>query len=1403
MIACVAQDSTGFIWIATRFGGLYRYDGLELIKYLHDDSDSTSISSNFITDLLVDSQGNLWVIGQSDYYKRNSYIDKFDPLTNTFIHILKGNSTTETISDFKEGTSRNYYFFALKTRLGKILLRNQSYELQYQSQIKTTNNIKLPRNTKIAQILPKSDQKLILIIIPIGIAEYDIKTGLADFDRFAKLNSFFKAQKLIPNILLVDRNGLFWIGTSSGLIKYNLNDKTIKHYLTRTLIEFPLQPDNFRTKNINIKDLSEDPSGNIWIVGTKPLNSEVFYKFDRKSETFYQYSTDPLQENTISRVSINQILIDRSRSVWLSTVQNGVYHFALPRPFNNFNVLSDSIKLYKNDINDIFEDWQGDLWIATVSNLIRYNPSSRQTDIFSFQNKLKIVDRYEDKYAIPFRIYQDRSNTIWLGTSWGIQRYDRKTNSFTHFNLDSTLVIGVNGISNHTNNVHSFYEDQDGNFWIGTGGGLCLYDRQTKQFQYYQVAKDNIRKYFNKNCVYDIYDNNNGTFWLGTHDGLVKFDVKSKTMVNYPDSLDIISFNTINTVNSLYKSTDGRIWLGSLYHGLTSFDPKTEQYEHHTKAVGLHGKNVSSVTEDDHGKLWIRTVYGLVKYDPVSHATVCYDRKDNVLYYHKDISLRDSWSDSLSNEFSNRFSKSLCKTRSGWIYVGGINGITYFHPDSLTPDKPPNIIITKVDIEQRHKYTINRPDELKNIVLPWHDNFFTISFALLDFYSPKENKYKYILEGLEKDWIDGGNNHQVTYLNVAPGKYIFRIVGENSDGIRSQNEASLNITIFPPYWQRLWFKILIILLSFSIVLLVFYQRNVAARRQRIVLESLVAQRTQELSEKTTALQLAHNQLEDKVLERTRELASANEELKHEIEIRRQAEESLKQSEEITRVLINAPVDLAILIDPKGNILALNKSAADHFKIDTNQMINHNLIEFLPSAIAESRFKQLQKCIKTRLPQEFEDANMGKIYLNHFYPIVGTDGNVISVAVYTRDITEQKNIEKFLQNSRIELEKQVDERTEELKYTNKKLTKEITNRKSIEIKLRSSEQKYRDLFQNANDLIWISDDTGKFISVNNHLKTFSGYSKKELINSNPLMLILPEDRFRMMRNYLRVLKNNSTDIELKIITKKGEERTIWLKMRPIIKKDKIVGVHGIGRDITELKRAQNELRASEEQKRESLRQFTLKLAHEIKNPLASIKSSAQLVAAFKNETDPQIAKHMEIINRNVDVCNKVIRNLYSYTHLYGNQLEEKDASVLIHNLHIFLQEKMVEYPNLKIAVKVADNLPQIYIDEFHLAQAFYNIITNAIEAMSGKGKLSINIQTNARNKTLTFECKDNGAGIPKNDLSKIFQPFYSTKSKGFGIGLTSAREIIENHHGNITVTSTPKRGTTFKVILPTM
>jgi len=1402
-IVCVAQDSVGFIWIATRYGGLYRYDGCELFRYLHDDKDSTSIGSNFVTDLLVDSEGYLWVTGQNDNFKRYSFIDRYDPNTHTFFHIVKSDSTIGTIFDFQEGAAGDYYFFSQKLKLYKITVRNNSYELQYQSQFKTTTDIPLPPKIKIEQILPIGDQKMILDISSIGIAEYDIQTGLADLNRFAKLNQYFTTQYIKPTIILIDRKGIFWIGTNSGLVYYNPNQKIIKHYLTQTKIENILKPGRFLRKNTNITGLSEDYDGNIWIVGIKSPVSEEFYKFDQESKTIYQYKTDPFQDNTISQVSINHIFIDRSRTVWLSTFQNGVYHFALPRPFKNINVLPDSVKLYKNEINDILEDRQGNLWMATETKLYRYNPSLKKANVFNFQ--IRNTNKYyiHNKNATQYRIYEDRQNIIWLGTSWGIQRYNRATDSFTHINLDSTLIKGSSGFINRKNQVRSFYEDQAGNFWIGTGDGLCLFDRHTEQYQYFRIVKDNPRKFLNKNCVFDIMDNGNGFLWLGTQDGFVKFDVKSKTSVNYHDSLAIQKYNNINSVGSLFESADGRIWLGSFSHDLISFDPNTDKFEYHSEAVGLHGKNVSSVTEDRHGKLWIRTVYGLVKYDPISHASVCYDRNDNVLYYIKDKNQSNFWDDLSVNDYCNRFSKSLCQTRSGWIYAGGINGITYFHPDSLIPDKPSNIVITKVNIQQRNQYTLNRPDEFRNIVLPWHDNFITISFALLDFYDVKDNRYKYILEGLEQEWIACGNTNQAAYLNVPPGQYTFRVVGENSDGIRSQNEASLNITIVPPFWRRLWFKLALITGTFTLIALVFQWRMATAHKQREKLKSLVLDRTQELSEKTFALETAHSQLEGKVLERTQELAAANAGLLHEMEIRRKAEESLRRSEEIARVLINAPVDLALLIDTQGLIIALNRSAARHFGAPSEQIINRNLIEILPSDVANYRYKYLVKCKESGQPQDFEDENHGRIFQNQFYPISGPDGNVLNIAVYARDITDQKKMEKFLRNARLELEILVDERTEELKQINRKLTREISTRKSIETKLRTSEGKYRDLFQNANDLIWIGDYNGKFLSINNHLKSFTGYSKKELLSLNPILLIQPEDRFRIIRRYRQVLKNQTTDIELNTVTKNGQVHPIWLKMRPIIKNNQIVGVHGIGRDISELRRAQNEIRESEEQKRESLRQFTLRLAHEIKNPLASIKSSAQLVAASDNAKNPQIDKHMGIINRNVDICNQVVQNLYSYTHLNGYQFEEKNTQSLIQKLNTFLNEKTTENQNLKITLKVDPDLPPLYIDEYHLSQAFRNIINNAIEAIPGKGKLDLAVRVNHTNKTITFECKDNGIGIPADDLPQIFQPFYSSKSKGFGLGLPFAKEIIENHHGTISVTSVLKRGTTFKVILPTL
>ncbi|HPY01385.1 MAG TPA: ATP-binding protein, partial [Candidatus Marinimicrobia bacterium] len=177
------------------------------------------------------------------------------------------------------------------------------------------------------------------------------------------------------------------------------------------------------------------------------------------------------------------------------------------------------------------------------------------------------------------------------------------------------------------------------------------------------------------------------------------------------------------------------------------------------------------------------------------------------------------------------------------------------------------------------------------------------------------------------------------------------------------------------------------------------------------------------------------------------------------------------------------------------------------------------------------------------------------------------------------------------------------------------------------------------------------------------------------------------------------------------------------------------------------------------------------------------------------------KHMDIINRNVDTCNKVIRDLFSYAHATNYQFEEVNTAKFIKSINDFIEEKLNEYPYIKISVNYDRDLPPIYIDEFRLTQAFQNIINNAFEAMTKKGRFTLNVKALKTEKQVQFLFTDTGSGIPDEDLPQIFQSFYSSKSKGFGLGLALTKEIIEFHHGKISVNSILHHGTTFKVTIP--
>ena len=1412
-IRSVVQDSIGFMWFLTSKNALCRYDGNEVVTYSPLDAFADSGATRFIRQIYVDAKGTLWLIGSSAEPECYSSIFRFNLETGGFDQIIATGDSLPNIFNISDDNSGNLYFctYDRQHRHHDFCMAspvNDSYLIKKLAALTFGDGSTLPSSLLIKKIIKTNDGNLLLAIDGYGVVEYNLTSGRIDADQYQALNSDFHRFGFQISDILIDSRQNLWLAAQKFLVRYSITNGALQYHLLprhsdgkeveidKELKDFAWQPDTdddtddpqlqviSKSDFFNINCLCEGKGGQIWIVGGPRDQEETFFKYDPATEIFWQYKTDPFEENQIPINNINCFYIDRSGSAWIATAQSGVFRFSPERPFINVRALSDSINFNDGGLTEIFEDHQNNLWFAISNKVVRYNPDTKNIKIYPLN--------VEANSIAVIHIYEDTRNTIWLATTRNLYKLNPTADKFNRTKLQTSYRYNKYTFDK-ADVVFAIHEDRKGNFWLGTAAGLCLYNRKTNQSQYFPIAI-NSPEYRNMNVVYDILEDRNDNLWLATRRGLVLFDRNTRAYHLYRDST-LAQGSACNAITfGLYESQDGQIWLSSYFPGIISFNPVTKEFKYRIDKTGYIWKYpVTAVIEDHNQIFWFRTNEGIIKHDPQLNTYTLFDRDDNVRYYYRES--YQSGPKTAVCGITNR-SNNYCRLRSGWILIGGSYGYTCFHPDSITSDHTPQMVITKFQSDYQHKILHPNPTQPIKFVLPWHENNFTINFSLLDYYLPHEIKYHYILEGFDNDWKRCVQANSASYTNVPPGQYIFRIRGENSDGVFSRNEPTLSIRIVPPLWQGLWFKGFLFIFALAIIILINYIRMTVIRSQKAELEKQVAERTQ-------ALESAHNLLDEKVHARTRQLAATNEALMHEINIRQVAEESLRHSEETARVLINATEDMAMLIDPQTKILAANNSLLASMKVTPEAVINHSIREFLTPEVAKFREQFFSKCITTRLPQEFEDENDGQIYHHNMYPVIGKKGEVINIAIYIRDITDRKKIEKFLNNTRFELEKQVIQRTAELRMINRRLINEIAIRKNVVTKLRTSEEKYRDLFQNANDLIWLMDKSGKFVSINKHFKVLSGYLKKELLAINPLILISPEFRFRIMRCYLKVLKDSPVDIEINIITKAGEIRPIWLKMRPIIKNDQIIGIHGIGRDITEIRRAQQELRESEEQKRESLRQFTLKLAHEVKNPLASIKSSAQLVASTNIDYNPQVEKHMDIISRNVDTCNKVIRDLFSYTHTDNYHFEEVDSVKFIKSLEDFIEVKLNEYPHLQSAVKYKRDLPAIYIDEFRLSQAFQNIINNAFESMTNKGRLTVAVKEIKNEKQIQFLFTDTGSGIPAEDLPLIFQSFYSSKSKGFGLGLALAKEIIKFHHGKISVTSVVRHGTTFKVVIPTL
>ena len=372
--------------------------------------------------------------------------------------------------------------------------------------------------------------------------------------------------------------------------------------------------------------------------------------------------------------------------------------------------------------------------------------------------------------------------------------------------------------------------------------------------------------------------------------------------------------------------------------------------------------------------------------------------------------------------------------------------------------------------------------------------------------------------------------------------------------------------------------------------------------------------------------------------------------------------------------------------------------------------------------------------------------------------------------------------------------------------------DVTERKQAETALRQSEERYRELFENANDIIYTHDMAGDFTSLNKAAERVTGYTRDEALTMNIAQVVAPEhlERARQMIAH-KGASGVLTTYEIDIVAKDGRRVTFEVSSRLILKDGQPAGVEGIARDITERRRLEEQLRQS--QKLEAVGLLAGGVAHDFNNLLNGIIGFAELALRELPEGS-RGHEHLSRVPPMGQQAADLVGQLLTFARKAPLELKLLDLNLLLEETGKILRRTLPE--NLTIRADFCPERLMIKADYAQVQQTLLNLATNARDAMPRGGTLTIrlaavrfteeSLKGHAARRPGAFTCvtvADTGPGIPASIRDRIFDPFFTTKEpgKGSGLGLTSVYGIVHHHEGWIEVETVEPHGVSFHVFLP--
>jgi PAS domain S-box-containing protein len=341
-------------------------------------------------------------------------------------------------------------------------------------------------------------------------------------------------------------------------------------------------------------------------------------------------------------------------------------------------------------------------------------------------------------------------------------------------------------------------------------------------------------------------------------------------------------------------------------------------------------------------------------------------------------------------------------------------------------------------------------------------------------------------------------------------------------------------------------------------------------------------------------------------------------------------------------------------------------------------------------------------------------------------------------------------------------------------------------------LKARETKYRNLFRGSKDAVFISDRNLFLTECNPAASRLFGFHNGDLLNHN-LLEFIRDEKQRDELNKTIEQGQNIADFTLEICTVNGELKPCLLSINILDERDPRHHIHGILHDITSIRRA--EQANLQTQKLAATERLIRILAHEIRNPLNNITLAADQLKTQNAVEEPE--RYMiDIVQRNCVRINKIISELVDLTKPVELKLERHSLQDILDEC-LSLATDRINLQHVKVKREFPETPTEIQADKPKLVIAFTNLMINAIEAMDAhKGELGVSISSTP--KTFKVSIRDNGKGIPKEFMPKLFEPFFTSKKNGMGLGLAACHSIIESHRGTIHVESVPDKGSNFVV-----